>query len=458
MSKEERFAFLTEWYDSTAALQRRYQLMYYPKDGSVEMFDVKNQRTFLRRTVYDDIQQDDLFLGNRVTVFSRQLHLIEYADQYTANKLGIKKERTLAILKPDVVTKIGDFLELIYSSNLIVTKAKMSCLTCNQAADFYAEHQSKPFFNNLVQYVSSGPLVAMELMGTDAVSAWRRLLGPTDSPTRRESPQNVRSQMGAEGIKNVGHGSDSLAAAARELEFFFPSTVGLGPGNTARCTDCTCCIIKPHAMSEGLAGKILNSISKAGFEITALQMFHVERANAEEFLEVYKGVVTEYSCMVSELCSGPCMVLEIHGNDVPKRFREFCGPADPEIARHLYPTTLRALYGKTKVRNAVHCTDLPEDGVLEVGTVPHSESKRIVFSDVLLGTPTLLRVCMCLLQLHNTFPPDCLSAYARVRCSSLAQEQNPSQLCEAGSHDSAPWAGATLDHTGFQGNKNGRGI
>ncbi|XP_024921368.1 nucleoside diphosphate kinase homolog 7 isoform X3 [Cynoglossus semilaevis] len=366
MSKEERFAFLTEWYDSTAALQRRYQLMYYPKDGSVEMFDVKNQRTFLRRTVYDDIQQDDLFLGNRVTVFSRQLHLIEYADQYTANKLGIKKERTLAILKPDVVTKIGDFLELIYSSNLIVTKAKMSCLTCNQAADFYAEHQSKPFFNNLVQYVSSGPLVAMELMGTDAVSAWRRLLGPTDSPTRRESPQNVRSQMGAEGIKNVGHGSDSLAAAARELEFFFPSTVGLGPGNTARCTDCTCCIIKPHAMSEGLAGKILNSISKAGFEITALQMFHVERANAEEFLEVYKGVVTEYSCMVSELCSGPCMVLEIHGNDVPKRFREFCGPADPEIARHLYPTTLRALYGKTKVRNAVHCTDLPEDGVLEV--------------------------------------------------------------------------------------------
>lgn len=118
-----------------------------------------------------------------------------------------------------------------------------------------------------------------------------------------------------------------------------------------------------------------------------------------------------------------------------------------EIARHLYPTTLRALYGKTKVRNAVHCTDLPEDGVLEVGTVPHSESKRIVFSDVLLGTPT-----------SQHFPPDCLSAYARVRCSSLAQEQNPSQLCEAGSHDSAPWAGATLDHTGFQGNKNGRGI
>ncbi|XP_067453868.1 nucleoside diphosphate kinase 7 [Thunnus thynnus] len=368
MSKmEDRYAFLTEWYDPTAALQRRYQLFYYPKDGSVEMFDVKNQRIFLRRTKYDDLHQEDLFVGNRVNVFSRQLNLIEYGDQFTANKLGSKKERTLALIKPDAVTKIGDVLELIYTSNLIVTKAKMTKLTWSQAADFYAEHQSKPFFSNLVQFVSSGPVVAMELMGDEAMSIWRRLLGPTDSAVaRREAPQCARAQFGTDGIKNVGHGSDSLAAAARELEFFFPSTIGHGPSNTAIYTDCTCCIIKPHAISEGLTGKILNSISAAGFEISALQMFNVDRANAEEFYEVYKGVVTEYPSMVTELCSGPCMVLEIHGTDAPKSFRDFCGPADPEIARHLRPTTLRAMYGKDKVKNAVHCTDLPEDGVLEV--------------------------------------------------------------------------------------------
>ncbi|KAM7388668.1 hypothetical protein PAMP_024828 [Pampus punctatissimus] len=356
---EDRYAFLTEWYDPTAALLRRYQLFYYPKDGSVEMFDVKNQRIFLRRTKYDDLHQEDLFVGNRVNVFSRQLNLIEYGDQFTANKLGSKKERTLALIKPDAVTKIGDVLELIYTSNLIVTKAKMTQLTCN-----------------LVQFVSSGPVVAMELMGDEAMSIWRSLLGPTDSAVaRREAPQCARAQFGTDGIKNVGHGSDSLAAAARELEFFFPSTIGHGPSNTAIYTDCTCCIIKPHAISEGLTGKILNSISAAGFEISALQMFTVDRANAEEFYEVYKGVVTEYPSMVTELCSGPCMVLEIHGTDAPKSFREFCGPADSlkpevfsqqEIAQHLRPTTLRALYGKDKVKNAIHCTDLPEDGVLEV--------------------------------------------------------------------------------------------
>ncbi|XP_053285705.1 nucleoside diphosphate kinase 7 isoform X2 [Pleuronectes platessa] len=341
---EERFAFNAEWYDPIAALLRLYQLFYYPKDGSVEMFDVKNQRVFLRRTVYDDLHQEDLFVGNRVNVLSRQLNLTDYGDLYTANKLGSKKERTLALIKPDVATKIGDVLEMIYSSNLIVTKAKMTKLTWKEAAEFYVEHHSKPIFNNLVQFATSGPVVAMELMGDEAMSTWRKLVGPTDSAVaRREAPQSARAQFGTDGVKNIGHGSDSLAAAAKELEFFFPSTIGHGPANTALCTDCTCCIIKPHAISEGLTGKILNSISAAGFEISALQM-----------------------SMVTQLCTGPCMVLEIHGTDAPQTFREFCGPADPEIARHLRPGTLRALYGKDKVKNSVHCTDLPEDGVLEV--------------------------------------------------------------------------------------------
>ncbi|KAL1023393.1 hypothetical protein UPYG_G00040260 [Umbra pygmaea] len=366
-SSEERFAFLVEWYDPSAALLRRYQLLFYPKDGSVEMFDVKNQRTFLRRTKYDELHQDELFVGNRVSVFSRQLHLIAYGDQFTANKLGSKTERTLAVIKPDAVSKLGDILQMIYDANLISTKAKMTKLTWTEAGDFYTEHQTKSSFNNLVQFMTSGPVVAMELMGDEAVSVWKRILGPTDSGVaRKESPLSLRAQFGTDGIRNTGHGSDSLASAAKELEFFFPSTAGHGPANTASYTDCTCCVIKPHAMSEALTGNILNSISAAGFEISALQMFNMDRANAEEFFEIYKGVVTEYPNMVSELCSGPCMALEIRVSNSQKNFREFVGPADPEIARHLRPTTLRALYGKTKVQNAVHVTDLPEDGLLEV--------------------------------------------------------------------------------------------
>ncbi|CAK7305943.1 Nucleoside diphosphate kinase 7 [Vulpes lagopus] len=150
------------------------------------------------------------------------------------------------------------------------------------------------------------------------------------------------------------------------MELFFPSSGVCGPANTAKFTNCTCCIIKPHAISEGLLGKILMTIRDAGFEISAMQMFNMDRVNIEEFYEVYKGVVSEYNEMVTEIYSGPCVAMEIQQNNPTKTFREFCGPTDPEIAQHLCPGTLRAIFGKTKIQNAIHCTDLPDDGLLEV--------------------------------------------------------------------------------------------
>nr|XP_061790371.1 nucleoside diphosphate kinase 7-like [Nerophis lumbriciformis] len=364
MTEEKvRFAFLADWYDPVASLLRRYQLFYYPHDSSVEMFDVKNQRIFLRRTIYNELLLRDLFVGGRVNIFSRQLHIVDYGDKFTAKKLGSKKERTLALLKPNGVNRLGDVLEMVNEANLMVTSAKMVHLTWSQAADFYVEHQSKPYFNTLVQQLTAGPVVVLELVGDEAVSVWKKLMEPWEEAVDvKEAQQITRVQLGSE----LAHASDSLTAAAKELEFFFPTTVCHGPVNTALYNQSTCCIIKPHAVSQGLAGKIVNSIIAAGFHISAMRMFNVDRANAEEFYEVYKGVVAEYADMVTELSLGPCLVLELHGADVAKNFRDFCGPADPEIARHLRPSTLRALYGTDKVKNAVHCTDLPEDAMLEV--------------------------------------------------------------------------------------------
>jgi len=74
---------------------------------------------------------------------------------------------------------------------------------------------------------------------------------------------------------------------------------------------------------------VITKISECGFEISAALMVSLEKANAEEFLEVYKGVVQEYPTMVIELCSGPCLVLEIRAQDVAHVFRDFVGPADP---------------------------------------------------------------------------------------------------------------------------------
>ncbi|XP_053391011.1 nucleoside diphosphate kinase 7-like [Mercenaria mercenaria] len=363
---DNRYCFIVEWYDQFAALVRQYQLMFYSRDNSVEMFDVKNRRIFLKRTKLDGLKLENLYIGATVDLFSRQITFVDYGDDFTKNCLCQQKERSLGIIKPDAMSKVGQIIDTIFQSGFKVTKLKMCHLTRNEAFELYQEHQGKTFFDKLISFMTSGPILAFELMGVDAVNKWREMIGPTDSAEARKcAPSSLRSRFGKDNTENACHGSDGLASAARELEFFFPS-VGQVRRNTAKCTECTCCVIKPHAVQAGNAGKIISAIMEAGFEVSAIEMFHMEKANAEEFFEVYKGVVQEYNAMVLELTSGPCIALEVRAQNAPTAFREMSGPADPEIARHLRPRTLRALFGQDKVKNAVHCTDLPEDGLLEV--------------------------------------------------------------------------------------------
>uniref|UniRef100_A0A8D2BXU9 Nucleoside diphosphate kinase homolog 7 n=1 Tax=Sus scrofa TaxID=9823 RepID=A0A8D2BXU9_PIG len=299
MNHSERFVFIAEWYDPNASLFRRYELLFYPGDGSVEMHDVKNHRTFLKRTKYEDLHLEDLFIGNKVNVFSRQLVLIDYGDQYTARQLGSKKEKTLALIKPDAVSKAGEIIEIINKAGFTLTKLKMMTLSRKEATDFHIDHQSRPFLNELIQFITSGPIIAMEILRDDAICEWKKLLGPANSGlARTDAPGSIRAVFGTDGIRNAAHGPDSLSCAAREMELFFPSSGVCGPANTAKFTNCTtCCIVKPHAISEGLLGKILMAIRDAGFEISAMQMFNMDRVNVEEFYEVYKGVVSEYNIL-----------------------------------------------------------------------------------------------------------------------------------------------------------------
>ncbi|XP_071839564.1 nucleoside diphosphate kinase homolog 7-like isoform X2 [Apostichopus japonicus] len=365
-SEDGRFAFDAEWYDQHAALIRKYQFLFYPKDSTVEMFDIKNRRLFLKRSCIDGLKFEDLYVGATVNVNSRTLTLVDYSDEYTKNILSSKKEKTLALIKPDAVLKFGQIFNAIYQSRFLVCNAKMVRLTRGEAEEFYAEHVGKAFFDNLVRFMTSGPIIAMELMKDGAIGAWRELLGPTDSSkARSDAPNSIRAMFGTDQTQNACHGSDSTMSAQRECNFFFGSKVRR---NTAMHQGSTCCIIKPSAVDTNKAGEIMAAITAQGYQVTGLQMFHMEKANAEEFFEVYKGVVAEYIDMVNELSSGPCIVLEVtgQGDNIPTKFREFVGPADPEIARHLRPNTLRAKFGHTKINNAIHCTDLPEDGALEV--------------------------------------------------------------------------------------------
>ena len=132
-----------------------------------------------------------------------------------------KIEQTLSIIKPDAVErsledKIKNFFE---ENNLRIKKSKKVKISKDEASDFYKVHQTKPFYNDLCNYLSSGPIVVMILEGENAVLKNRELMGATD-PTKAESG-TLRKMYGLSIDKNSVHGSDSVENAKQEINFFF---------------------------------------------------------------------------------------------------------------------------------------------------------------------------------------------------------------------------------------------
>ncbi|AHN25434.1 Nucleoside diphosphate kinase [Gilliamella apicola] len=130
-------------------------------------------------------------------------------------------EQTLSIIKPDAVKKqiIGEIQTRIHQAKLDIIAIKMVKLTKEQAEGFYAEHQDKPFFANLVNFMMSGPIVVQVLQGENAVERYRQLMGPTD--LSKASAGTLRADFANSMRENAVHGSDSLASAEREIAYFF---------------------------------------------------------------------------------------------------------------------------------------------------------------------------------------------------------------------------------------------
>ncbi len=133
-------------------------------------------------------------------------------------------ERTLSIVKPDGVRRnqIGEVYRRFEGAGLRIVAARMLQLTTSQAELFYEVHRGRPFYGDLVRYMSSGPVVAQVLEGEDAIARNRQIMGATDP--KKAVPGTIRADL-AESIEaNVVHGSDSPETAVREIAFFFSTT------------------------------------------------------------------------------------------------------------------------------------------------------------------------------------------------------------------------------------------
>ena len=130
-------------------------------------------------------------------------------------------ERTFSIVKPDGVAKnlIGEVYRRFEKAGLRVVAAKMMKLRQDQAEGFYAVHKARPFYADLVRYMSSGPVMVQVLEGEDAVKKNRDLMGATNP--KQAAPGTIRADFAASIEENVVHGSDAPGTAATEIAFFF---------------------------------------------------------------------------------------------------------------------------------------------------------------------------------------------------------------------------------------------
>ena len=133
----------------------------------------------------------------------------------------MSSEQTLSIIKPDAVERnlTENIKNIFIKNNLNIKDSKKIHITKDEAADFYKVHETKPFYNDLCAYLSSGPILVMILEGENAVLGNRKLMGATNPKDAEEN--TIRKLYGISIDKNSVHGSDSVENAKKEIEFFF---------------------------------------------------------------------------------------------------------------------------------------------------------------------------------------------------------------------------------------------
>ncbi|XP_067686637.1 thioredoxin domain-containing protein 6-like isoform X8 [Haliotis asinina] len=248
-------------------------------------------------------------------------------------------QRTLALIRPDAFSKNKDeIIEKIKEAGFKIALHKEMTLTEEQAKEFYKEHTDKPYFDELIARMTSGPLMALGLAREDAVSEWRKVLGPTVN-AKEEAPDSLRAQFSIdESSINQLHGSDSPETAEKEIQKFFPM-------------EQTVAAIKPDAFST--KDEIIAKIHEAGFRIAARKETTITKDIAEEFYGEHKG--KEYfDDLVGHMTSGPTMFMVLSREDAVSGWREVIGPTNPEQAQTEAPESIRAMYGKDILLNAVH--------------------------------------------------------------------------------------------------------
>lgn len=341
---DEALLFVVEWFDPMPQLKRKYLLKYFVDQKMVEMIDVKSKKIFLKKSPCPaEITKDDFFIGGKVLLYSRELDIIDYGDLKTKDKLQYQAQQCIVILPSSAYRNWGGIVnELVQKFNV----SKMKTILLNAA-----------LADSVCKILEESPRESSQF--SDAVSLVLVVSAEDGFNKLRLLVKGLRDQYKSDAC--VFATSNGIQTSDLYDLLFDAYQVP----STATLDNCTCCVVKPHAVKARLLGRILDHIIAQGYEVSCVRSLQFDRAQAEEFLEVYKGVVPEYADHVLQLSSGISVAMEIRAQSAVDTFRQTAGPWDIELARELRPDTIRGQFGEDRVRSAVHCTDLPGDGVSE---------------------------------------------------------------------------------------------
>lgn len=278
------------------------------------------------------------------------------SDEPCNKQPPLQVQQTLAMIKPDAVAAgcAQTIMDRIEANGFKILRRRYYRLYPAQAERFYGEHKGKAFFHGLMEFMTSGPIWALELEGVDAIKAWRTLMGPTNTFTAtQEAPDSLRAHFGTDGTRNATHGSDSVDSALHEIEFHFPPV------------ESTLAMIKPDAVAAGQAEMIIDQIEQQGFKILQKRSYQLSEEQAKEFYAEHIGKPF-FPKLLEFMTSGPIWALALEMQGAIDAWRAMMGPTNSNEAKDTAPMTLRAQFGTDGTMNAVHGSDSRQSAEREI--------------------------------------------------------------------------------------------
>uniref|UniRef100_UPI00358E07B2 thioredoxin domain-containing protein 6-like isoform X2 n=1 Tax=Myxine glutinosa TaxID=7769 RepID=UPI00358E07B2 len=318
------------------------QSLIGPSDPSLAQ---EEQPMSLRAQYGTDSIANAVHGSTSITQAAQELALLFPSLAIFGKRQVVPLEKTLAIIRPQLLHKKDMVLMSIREADFIITLQMEVVLSEEQVLELYKDQEASETNPELVRSMTSGPSLVLALAKENGVMTWRDMLGPADiNEAKVFAPNCLRAQFTVDGASiNQLHGSADAAAARVELQNLFN-------------IEHTIVVVTPDGYKS--KDEIVKQLQEAGFDIGAMETRTLDRDTVAELWQHQEAAEGNFEEMLEATCQGPSLVVLLSREDAINKCQHLVGPANPTTAQEQAPGSLRAQFGQSSILNAVYC---PQD-------------------------------------------------------------------------------------------------